>query len=191
MPAHRPPHDIVEVALEVSTYLSSHNCDYAFGGALALGYWAAPRGTIDVDVTLYISPDDPSECVGLLRDAGCDFQRIDVMVSLQEHGFCRVTYHGFQLDVFLPTIAFYEHARLRRRRVSLEGQPVMIWDPETLCVFKMMFFRRKDVADVEQILRVQGNKLDRQWVVDRVVEMYGARDPRVTRWRELVDQVSE
>ena len=34
----------------------------------------------------------------------------------------------------------------------LAGQPVMIWDAESLIVFKFMFFRRKDVADVEGIL---------------------------------------
>jgi hypothetical protein len=108
------------------------------------------------------------------------------MESLREHGFCRVKYQGFQLDIFLPTTPFYEHARSRRKCVTLSGQPIMIWDAETLCVFKMMFFRLKDLADVEQILWVQGPALDRQWIKDRLVEIYGNRDPRVNRWTELV-----
>lgn len=31
--------------------------------------------------------------------------------------------------------------------MDLEGQPVMIWDAESLVVFKMMFFREEDMSD--------------------------------------------
>lgn len=49
-----------------------------------------------------------------------------------------------------------------------------------------MFFRLKDLADVQEILRVQGDRLDREWVLKQVTAIYGARDPRVARWQELV-----
>ena len=52
----------------------------------------------------------------------------------------------------------------------------MIWDAATLCVFKMMFFRRKDLADVEQLLRVQRDQLDTSWVLNQIIELYGQRD---------------
>ncbi|MFV2070150.1 MAG: hypothetical protein ACC645_24550 [Pirellulales bacterium] len=186
MPAAELPQDAVEAALELAAFLTSENHPYAFGDALALGFWAAPRGTVDVDVTLYVSHEEPSECLSILDDAKCDFDRNQAFASLQEHGFCRVRYRGYQLDVFLPTIPFYEEARSRRKCVTLAGQPIMIWDSETLCVFKMMFFRLKDLADVQQIIQVQGSHLDRGWVLDRIVALYGQRDPRVARWAELV-----
>ena len=63
---------------------------------------------------------------------------------------------------------------------------MLIWDAETLCVFKIMFFRLKDLADVEEILRVQGEGLDRHWVGGQLEEIYGRRDPRISRWRDLV-----
>ena len=191
MPDDKLPQDVVDVALELATFLDSHSYDYAFGGAIALGYWAAPRGTVDVDLTVFLAPDEPSDCISLLQDVNCEFSSTDVMMSLREHGFCRVLYRGFQLDVFLPTIPFYAEARSKRRRVTLAGKPIMIWDSETLCVFKMMFFRLKDFADVEQMLRVQGADLDRQWVLNHLQRIYGQRDPRVTRWTELVAQVDE
>ncbi|MGO8747399.1 MAG: hypothetical protein ACLQNE_15555 [Thermoguttaceae bacterium] len=68
-------------------------------------------------------------------------------------------------------------------------QSVLIWDAETLAVFKMMFFRRKDLADVEQILRTQRAGFDRAWVQEQLVEMYGVRDPRVAEWDELVREI--
>ena len=86
---------------------------------------------------------------------------------------------GLNVDVFLPLIPFYEVARQRRVRVELGGQAVWVWDAETLVVFKMMFFRRKDLADVEQVLTVQGAGFDRSWVREQLMSMYGTRDPRL------------
>jgi hypothetical protein len=165
-------------------------CDYALGDAIALGFWAAPRGTLDVDVTLFLPADKPSNCVWLLQQIGCELDAKNTAQSLTENGYCQVTFTGRRVDVFLPLIPFYEQARQRRRMVPLGNQNVMIWDAETLCVFKMMFFRRKDVADVEQILRTQGKQLDRDWIRQQLIEIHGQRDPRVAQWEELVREVS-
>lgn len=73
--------------------------------------------------------------------------------------------------------------------VPLLDSKIEIWDAETLCVFKMMFFRRKDLADVEQLLRSQGGALDASWVDHHIEQMYGRRDPRVSTWREIVQEV--
>ncbi len=66
---------------------------------------------------------------------------------------------------------------------------MLVWDAETLAVFKMMFFRRKDLADAEQILRSQGAAFDRTWVPEQLVAMYGERDPRLAAWDELARDV--
>ncbi|MEX0613820.1 MAG: hypothetical protein WD229_17005, partial [Pirellulales bacterium] len=165
------------------------NCEYALGGAIALGFWAEPRGTLDVDVTLFLPPGQPTACVRVLQKIGCDLRADEVMQSFAQYGYCEVNFGGFRIDVFLPTILFYEQARQRRKRVLLGDQPVMIWDAETLCVFKMMFFRRKDLADVEQILRMAGEQLDRDWVLKHLTDLYGQRDPRISQWQELTREV--
>jgi hypothetical protein len=89
MPDDKLPQDVVEVALELATFLTSHDYDYAFGGELALGYWGAPRGTVGVDLTVFLAPDEPSECISFLQDAECEFSSTDATMSLHEHGFCR------------------------------------------------------------------------------------------------------
>ena len=85
--------------------------------------------------------------------------------------------------------SFYEIAKARRRTVPIGSQQAFIWDAETLCVFKMMFFRRKALADVEAILRAQGSSLDREWIAKSLLELYGERDSRISQWRELVDEI--
>lgn len=88
--------------------------------------------------------------------------------------------------MFLPIVDFYAVARARRRQVDLDGVPILIWDAETLVIFKLMFFREKDLVDIAQILRTQGERLDTAWITTRLVDLFGSRDPRVTRWRELL-----
>ena len=184
-----PVPDAAAVAQQLAAALEERQCDYALGVAIALGYWGEPRGTVDVDVTVFLPPNQPSRCVRLLQELGCEVNSSQAIRSLQEHGFCETRFQGLRVDVFLPTLPFYEDARQRRRRVPLGRQSVTIWDAEALCVFKMMFFRRKDVADVEQILRIQGEHLDRHWVRARLEEIYGRHDPRLAQWQELTTEI--
>ena len=183
------PANAAAVAKQLAEQLDLREQTYALGGAIALGYWGVPRGTVDVDVTVFLPPERPSECIWLLQEIGCDFSPAEAAQSLREHGFCRVTLSGVRVDVFLPIVPFYEAARRRRQRVELGGRSVMVWDAESLAVFKMMFFRRKDLADVEQILRTQGTRFDRTWVREQLVAIYGPRDPRLAQWDDLLGDV--
>jgi len=185
MDSDGPANDAASAARQLAAALESRGQEYALGGAIALGYWAAPRGTVDVDLTLFLPPEKPSECLWTLQDIDCQFATSQALASLQEHGYCQVVFHGVRVDVFLPTIPFYETARKRRCDVTLGDQRIKIWDAESLSVFKMMFFRRKDVADIEQILRAGGEGLNRAWVREQLVEIYGPRDPRIAQWDEL------
>lgn len=184
------PQDVVDVARQLAAALDQQSQDYALGGAIALGFWANPRGTLDVDLTLFLPPERPGECIWLLGDIGCDVTASEAQKSLSEHGFCRAMCGEFRVDVFLPTTPFYEVARTRRRRVDLEGQSVMIWDAECLTVFKMMFFRDKDLVDIKQMLRTQGPDFDRTWVRNQLEAAFGQRDPRLTRWDEITAEIS-
>lgn len=177
--------DSYQVAEELAARLEAANCEYALGGAIALGFWAEPRGTLDVDVTLYLPLDDAAGCMELLAKIGCQFDHRRTEDMLNQHGFCQVQLLGIRLDVFLPISPFYEAAKRRRREVPIGSRSAYIWDAETLCVFKMMFFRQKDLVDIQSILRSQGASLDREWIEKSLLELYGQRDPRITRWREL------
>ena len=43
---------------------------FAFGGALALAYYAEPRATVDIDVNVFVPPDDVDRVVVLLEPLG-------------------------------------------------------------------------------------------------------------------------
>jgi hypothetical protein len=184
--AQTPEINAFIVAARVGTALNSAGLDYAIGGALALGYWSEPRGTNDVDVTIYVDPDLPDDCYEPLRAAGGEFRNSEALVSIREHGFFRLTVDGIRVDVFLPTIPVHQLCRSKRQQVVMEGEPVFVWSAEALAVFKMMFFRPRDLLDVESMLQDQGDALGTKWVREQLVDIFGQRDPRVTTWDEIV-----
>ncbi len=60
--------------------------------------------------------------------------------------------------------------------------PIRVLSAEDLTVFKLLFFRGKDVVDVERLVAAQGNRLDRQYVRTWLVSCVGEGDERVRRW---------
>lgn len=182
--------DAAQAAAEIGARLTERRIDYAVGGALALGCWTArPRATIDADINLFIPPHDTDRCLDLLKDIGCQFDWAGATATLRSHGFCRVDYRGRQIDFFLPLTDFHEEARRRRVTIDFPQSQVDVLDAESICVFKLMFFRLQDLADVEAILRAQGDQLDRPWVERQIEQLFGADDPRLARWRELAASI--
>jgi hypothetical protein len=170
-----------EVARSVADTLERGGLPYAVGGAIALGFYAVPRATVDVDVNIFVSPEaDLAPALAVLTDAGFV---ADDAASLRAHacsgGQFRGSVHGLRVDVFVPAIPYYAEIAARKRQVSLLGRPLWILGPEDLVVLKLMFFRRKDLADVEAIFRDQGVSLDRHFVRQKLVELVGESDERL------------
>ncbi len=178
--------DAVQAAAEIGAKLTERGIDYAVGGALALGCWTAhPRATIDADINLFIPPDDTDHCLNLMREIGCEFDWAAASATLHSHGYCRARYRERQIDFFLPLTDFHDQARRRRVEIKFQHSAVHVLDAESICVFKLMFFRLQDLADVEALLRAQGDKFDRCWVEHQIEQLFGSHDPRLARWREL------
>lgn len=167
--------------------LDERGVEFAIGGALALGYWGEPRGTMDVDITIFLPPDQPTAVARLLQQIGCRLNTTKAIESLLEHSFCRATFADTRIDVFLPSLPFLE--RHRRVTVPMGDRMVSVWNAEVLAVLKMLFFRDQDLVDVETMMKVQAGKLDRAWVRSQLVEICGPRDLRVAEWDRLCDEV--
>lgn len=55
----------------------------------------------------------------------------------------------------------------------------------------MLFFRRKDLADVEALIRARGSGLDRTAVRTRLVDLVGDEDERVREWDSIVSDCED
>lgn len=162
---------------------------YALGGALALGVWGFPRATVDVDLDVFVGEERWGEVLDTLARAGCQVGRESAIASARERGDFRAHFGPMRVDVFVPSIPFYESVSKRRREGVLEGRAAWFLSPEDLTVFKLLFYRPKDLLDVERLVAATGPSFERAYVREALAEILGTGDPRLDRWDRLLRDV--
>jgi hypothetical protein len=156
------------------------------GGAVALAAWSEPRATKDVDITAFVPEDRLGEGLfDALEAAGLAVDRELATRDTHYRGmFVLRSDDGYRVDVFIASIPFYDVAEARRQRILLAGREAWVLDPESLTVFKMLFFRAKDLLDVRRLVEVR--ELDTDFVRTALVDVVGEDDERIARWDEMV-----
>lgn len=177
--------DPAELAVHLARRLESADLPYAIGGAIAYGFWGNPRGTRDLDVNVFLPANEGDRALDVLVEAGVRFDRAAALRAAAERGDARGVYGSIPVDVFFTSIPLHESAARRVVEVSLLGQTIRILSAEDLTVLKMLFFRGKDLVDVERLVAVQGSRLDRRYVRTWLVDCVGEDSKRVRRWDAL------
>jgi len=171
---------------ELIDRLEESGVEYALGGAIAYGAWAEPRGTLDIDLNVWVANDALGRVFAILESAHVDVEQVAATRDAADRGMF-VGFHGnYRVDVFVPSVAFYETARRLRVRVDLIGRATWVLSPDVLAVFKMLFFRPKDLADVGRLLEIAAARIDPAFVRRELVDMLGADDERIAEWDRLV-----
>ncbi len=176
--------NLVSVVRTLITVLEASGEVYAFGGALALSAWSEPRATADVDIILWVDPHRFVDAVDLMIKAGAVLSKEAAVAQAETQGMFVGRVGQVRVDVFVPSIPFYEIAAKLRARTEILGIETWVHSAEVLAVFKMLFFRPKDLLDVERMLHVQGANLNRAFVRKHLVAML-SQDPRIDRWDEM------
>jgi hypothetical protein len=170
------------LARELADTFEARGIPYAVGGSIALAAWGYARATVDVDLDVFAEPDALEPVFEALEAVGCVLDRAAATARAHERGDFRTSLRGMRVDVFVPSIPLYESARRRVRREVLLGRPAWFLAPEDLAIFKMLFFRGKDVLDVERLLAVRGPAFERDYVRQWLVDLLGEEDERVAKW---------
>lgn len=184
MTAHR--RTAAEAARAIADALSASELPYAIGGALALGVAGVPRGTMDVDVNVFVEAELAGAVIDVLSPLGIVFDRGASTVKAARDGMMVGDWDGMRIDVFFQSIPFSVEAGRTRSLVTVDGWTGSFLSAEAIAVFKLLFFRIKDLADLAQLIAVREGDLDHAYVRGWLVEMMGEEDERVRRWDELV-----
>jgi len=174
------------VARELADALAERGLDYALSGAVAFAFWGVPRATVDVDVGLYVGRDKADLVADAVESVGATLDREGLRRCFETGGVQHAWCGPVRIDLFPPSIEFEQESFRTRLRVVLEGREVWVVSAEALCVFKLMYFRSKDIPDLERIVAVQGAGLDCGYVRRWVAEMMGEDDVRVRKWDDIV-----
>ena len=174
-----------ELAVEVSGFLRAAGIDHAVGGALALGFYAEPRGTLDVDLNIFVDSDEPGEALDALSAGGIAIDHDQAVATIASRGDLFVRHRGCRLDLFFNSIPFHASVSRRTREVHLLGARVPILAPEDLIVLKLLFHRHKDVVDIEHIVAAGKAALDWPYVRHWMIECVGEDDGRMATLNTL------
>lgn len=165
-----------EAAQRIADALEAHGYRYAIGGALALAIAGVPRGTAAVDVNVFVGVEALPGLIGVLQKLWIDVESDAAIVRATRDGMFVGRWDGMRIDVFL-----------RRVRISApDGWSGWFLSAEAIAVFELLFFRGKDIVDLERLVAVRGSRLDRAYVRRWLVDMMGEDDQRVIRWDEIV-----
>jgi hypothetical protein len=152
---------------------------HAFGGALALAYYAEPRPTADIDLNVFVAPPEWPRVREALRP-------LSIELDAEPDGDqIRLPWDSTEVHVFLSSDPLHEAMADCTREVPLGGSVVPIVAAEHLVIRKAMLNRDKDWQDIEAILSAT-DPLDVAEIKAWLEQMTAAGDPRSARLLSLV-----
>lgn len=158
--------------------LARRRIPHAFGGAIALAYWTLdPRGTNDIDVNVFLPATDCSRALRALPDG--IVQPAGTEETIARKGQIRLWWEETPVDLFFDYVSVHADAGRHRRTVPFAGTRIPVLGPEELAVFKVMFDRTRDWADIEAM--VAAGTVDIDAVRDLLHTMLPDDDPRFAR----------
>lgn len=167
--------DFASKLIAVHHSLAASDHPYAFGGAIALAFCTSePRGTVDIDVNVFVPVARISDVFGVLPDG----IRVDDRARKQagERGQVRLWWDDTAVDLFFSYHPFHDQASVRTRSVPFEGVMIPVLDCTDLLVLKTLFDRTKDWADIEAMADV--GAVDFVLALRWVGELLGSESPQ-------------
>lgn len=173
---------MIDKILALHDSLAAAEVDHAFGGALALAYCTEhPRGTIDIDVNLFVDPSRAREVLEQLPD-GVRWTNPDVERAAREEQL-RLFWDRTPVDLFFATHEFHDQAAAGRRSVEFADTTIPVLGCVELAVFKCLYDRTRDWADLEAMHAA--GALDADTAAGWLARLLGPDDPRLARLTTL------
>ena len=136
---------------------------HAFIGGVAMGAWAVPRPTFDLDVAVASGIDGLPRLLAAFEHAGFIVEEgFRKGFADRVSGMDKVHVHLpagkalMAVDLFLGTTPFLHSVLERRKAIDLGGGPLHVCSAADLILLKLVADRPKDRLDIENLLAVQG-----------------------------------
>ena len=159
---------------ELCLFLGDERIEYMLIGGLAVGIWAEPRATVDIDVLVAVGLDDFDVLKHkLMESRGFVFIHDKPMV-FGKIAFLRATLKSnpdISVDFLFSDDEFKNGALQRKETVKIDDFSLNISSPEDLIILKLLSVRAQDRLDAEKIIKLQKENLDKEYMKKWVQEL--------------------
>ena len=184
-PAAEP--SLAEKVSLIEGALPAARIPHAFGGAIALAYYATPRATIDIDVNVFVESSRADDVLAALGRLGAEAPTKSEHVRLRRDGQTRTRWGSTPIDLFFSYDAFHDACMERRRVYPFgKGETIHVLSAEDLVIFKAIFDREKDWRDIAELVFAAEDDLDTEWIESWLERIVGRQDERFRRCAEAL-----
>lgn len=164
----------LETALvEVASFLDEMRWPYMLIGGLAVAMWGEPRATLDVDISVWIEPEQFERSITAIAarfrtiENPLEFARRSRVVPI-------MTSQGVRGDIVLAQLPAERELLDRARPKLVGGMTIRIASAEDLILMKLMSERPKDLEDARRLIRRFRATLDRGYLAPKLRELADA-----------------
>lgn len=158
--------------LDLFSALHRHKVDYVLIGGLAVALHGVERSTMDIDVSVVISPENLAHLIDAARELGLSpslpvplsaladigqLRRWHAERNLQAFALRTADMAGMTVDVLLFPPVPPEDMCSRAMVFDVSGTPVVVANIDDLISLKQAVGRPIDLADIEHLQRIKGD----------------------------------
>lgn len=158
---------LIQSLKEVCAFLDGAELEYMLVGGLAVGIWAEPRATVDIDFLVSVRISDFESLRQRLTESNRFVFIHDKPFVFGKVSFLRATLKSnpdISVDLLFADDVFRSGALNRKKTIRLRDFSVNISTPEDLIILKLMSSREQDRIDAENILAIRKDNLDREYL---------------------------
>jgi predicted nucleotidyltransferase len=157
------PERIGAILERVARVLQNHRVfDFAFTGGVAVGAWAAPRQTMDMDLCGTLAAEEVDRLLALRDGIRSGSEELPDII--------RFRVDDWDVDLFVSKDAYDRECLRRAIAAEIDGVRVRVVTAEDLLIHKMIKLRRdrrrllQDLADVRAVVDARGDRLDWEYI---------------------------
>lgn len=178
--------DLLDALAASAEGLRAGRINYAVIGGMAATFRGQPRTTKDLDLLLQVPQ---LQLPGLLDDLAARGFACDPPTTIREwthEHMTTLSFRGIRIDWLKPVIPLYQHVLDRATEESWLSRPVRVASAEGLILIKLLAYRPQDQFDIENLVALNRDTLDLDWIQSEWATVAAADDPRMRRVVELV-----
>ncbi|HEY7334297.1 MAG TPA: nucleotidyl transferase AbiEii/AbiGii toxin family protein [Bryobacteraceae bacterium] len=153
-----------EAALELAGVLDELHLRYMLIGGAAVGFWGEPRATLDVDLTIWVEPDEFQSTVEafVARFALRTAQALEI--ARQSRVLLIRASNGVPVDLLFASWPIEKQAIERAVLRPIGNAGLRVAPLDYLLFLKLISERPKDFADAEALMRRHRGTFDATWL---------------------------